>query len=286
MAFQIVKGKQDAPKLLCIYGPDGTGKTRLAASAPAPLFIDLEKGSLELDVDRVSDVNSLDDLVKLLTELAGADAGPYKTLIIDSLTKIESWMMAVVKDPGYGRWGSEMAPHWRKIMTLLDQIRAKGINVIVIAHAMATKFNDPTQQIDYDKIGLRLEKVVAAMIREWVSGVYYLTREIKVVKGKDSSRGKAFDTGDRRLLYTVGRPAFDAKSRYNVPSEIEIPLNNGYQTIFKSNVDVNKELAELVKLIKSDEMRAKAQTAIDDATIDRTAILKRIKDIIDSEVPA
>ena len=50
---KLSKGRQDRPPRVLLYGMDGIGKTTMAAGAPNPLVIDVNKGSHKLDVQRV-----------------------------------------------------------------------------------------------------------------------------------------------------------------------------------------------------------------------------------------
>src|SRR5688572_27062951 len=48
----VKRGVMKEPLRALIYGPPGVGKTTLAAHAPAPIWLDVEGGSGELDVAR------------------------------------------------------------------------------------------------------------------------------------------------------------------------------------------------------------------------------------------
>lgn len=48
----IKRGKQQRPQRVIIYGPEGVGKSTLAAGLPAPLFLDTEEGTQHMNVGR------------------------------------------------------------------------------------------------------------------------------------------------------------------------------------------------------------------------------------------
>ena len=48
----IKRGVQQRPQRVIIYGPEGVGKSTLAAGLPAPLFLDTEEGTQHMNVDR------------------------------------------------------------------------------------------------------------------------------------------------------------------------------------------------------------------------------------------
>lgn len=49
----IKRGVQQRPQRVIIYGPEGVGKSTLAAGLPAPLFLDTEEGTQHMNVDRM-----------------------------------------------------------------------------------------------------------------------------------------------------------------------------------------------------------------------------------------
>lgn len=56
--MNITKGIISKPVKVCVYGVEGIGKTTFASQSPEPLFFDLDKGSAQLDVSRVTDITS------------------------------------------------------------------------------------------------------------------------------------------------------------------------------------------------------------------------------------
>lgn len=283
MGLNITTGKRHLALSVALHGTDGSGKTTLASTAPKPIIIDLEGGSHELDVARIEDVKTFDQLVSTVNELA-KDAQGFETLVIDSLSKVEPMIWSLFDDPGYGK-GPELAlTYWRKLTAALDKARESGLNIVLIGHAWPTPANDPTVVTPYDKMGLRLDKKAAAFIREYVYAVLYLAREVLVTKDqKTDKKGKAVDTEDRRLVYTVGRSAFDAKSRYDLPPEIELTREGGWNTIFASRLDYDKELGPMIELIKNEDIRTKAREAFIKKTAKPEALYKRVRAQLDAQ---
>ena len=62
MKLNISRGVRREPPRIVIHGGPGIGKTTLASRAPAPIFLDLEHGTLQMDVDHLS--NKMADLEK------------------------------------------------------------------------------------------------------------------------------------------------------------------------------------------------------------------------------
>lgn len=120
---------------MLIYGDYGVGKTRLACSAAAVeemspvLLIDMEAGTLSVrdhypDVEMVR-VTTIHEFQAAYDWLRSEGAGEYKTVILDSLTEIQNFMMTGTmkqvhaedpdRDPDIPGW-----PEYRKN---LEQVR-------------------------------------------------------------------------------------------------------------------------------------------------------------------
>ena len=54
--MKISSGIKSRPVKTVVYGVEGIGKSTFASEFPSPLFIDLDNGTSQLNVDRVTDV--------------------------------------------------------------------------------------------------------------------------------------------------------------------------------------------------------------------------------------
>jgi len=76
--------------LWLIYGPPGAGKTTAAYRLfPQPLFLDVEDGARFIPGLRRIAIKSLKELKESLGMLASVE---YKTLVLDSITRVEDWL--------------------------------------------------------------------------------------------------------------------------------------------------------------------------------------------------
>lgn len=258
-------GKVKTPLLALIYGRDGVGKTTFAAEAPKPFFIGKEAGSLNLEVTRYNPPTFLAAMEKL-NDLE-RETHEFKTVAIDSLDWIEPMVWQAVCEAyrvdsiekvggGYGKGYLEAQTYWSLMMTKLQKLRHKGMNVIVIAHSHVKVFNDPLHATPYDRYQLKLNDKAAAMWREFVDFVLFANFEVFTKVNKSGDKAKALGEG-RRMLYTEGRPSFDAKRRVHLPDEM--PL--GYRTFNtfleeahtpKSAATIRKSIDELAPMLAED----------------------------------
>jgi hypothetical protein len=75
---------------IVLYGPNGIGKSTLAAQFPSPLFLDLEDGTSELNVCRIS-ITGFDQLASVCKTLLSDHPG-ISTVVIDSGDALEKFL--------------------------------------------------------------------------------------------------------------------------------------------------------------------------------------------------
>lgn len=228
---RVVSGIQSKPAFVCIYGKEGVGKSTFGADAPSPIFIDAEEGTSRLDAKRLPDINSWSDVTASLDELLNSKH-PYKTLVIDSLDKIERWLHASIiatanadtlmeYKGGYGKGPEKALQFWEPFLSKLKALRAQGMHIILICHYEVKDINDPDMISNYSKHQLNVDKKAAALIRATVEDLLYARFETFVTKEKNEKKGRAAGEG-RRIMYTEARPTFDAKNRNSLPFQMDV----------------------------------------------------------------
>jgi hypothetical protein len=239
-----------------IYTIPGWGKSTLAASMPNPVFIDIEDGLAGLDVDALPVPTRYEQVEEYIRVLINEDH-PYKTVVIDTLSSLEKLIFAkVCKDFnkesiesfGYAKGDVYAMQHWNKVIDGMDVLRKKGIAPVLLAHSEIKTINDPIVDA-YDKYILRLHRHPAAMITQWADNIFFGTHKTVVTKQGEGFNQTAKGIGQgERIIYTEERPAFTAKSRMNLPFEIEIPKDSGWSAIAKhisknNNTDEERKVA-------------------------------------------
>lgn len=226
-------GVQKSPLVIIEYGPPGIGKTTLAAQAPGVIFLPTEPGTKQLNVRRLPQPSSLDDVLGVLKQLAH-DKHDYQTLAIDTITGLQDLVYAStcaksgkgykhIEDFGYGKGYAYALADWHRLIAGLEPVIARGMNVILIAHETLRRMPNPGGA-DYDQRVPHLYKDTVELLFRWVDGVFHLTYKMAVTVAdgaKDKSKGKGYSTG-ARLIRTQWRPEQLAKNRWNLPYEMPL----------------------------------------------------------------
>ena len=212
---RITKGKQNRPPRVLAYGADGVGKTRFAAGAPDPFFLDVNRGSLEYDVNRVFP----DSWTETLEWVHAVEAGQVKcqTLVIDAVGDLEHFGNAEFfggttidkYDGGYGKGETLAIAKWRELLGALERVWNTGKGIVLIGHMKVRHFDDPTGP-GFDRFELSMRDKIAGQVRQWSDFVLFCREEI--LQQKVGGDVKAVTSGVRRA-YTRRCPAYDAKAR-------------------------------------------------------------------------
>lgn len=222
--MNITKGPLAAPQRGVFYGPEGVGKTTLAASLPSPVFIDLEGGTKSYDVDRTPVPSTWDELFSIIDELAKSD---YQTVVIDTADAAERLAIESVcaaehktgiEDFGYSKGYTYLAEAWGKFLRKLTLL-SSAKHVVVVAHSQIVKFEQPGQFGNFDRYQLKLAKQLAALTKEWADCVLFVKFESILNKDKDTKKVVGIG-GTNRVIYTEHRDAFDAKHRHGLAEEL------------------------------------------------------------------
>lgn len=212
---RVSEGKQVREPRVLIYGGDGVGKTRFAAGAPDPFFLDVNRGSLQYDVKRVIP----ETFTETLEWIKAVESGSVKckTLVIDSITDLEYMGNAeffpgttIDKwDGGYGRGEGFAITRWRELLNALERVWMGGKAIVLVGHMTVKRFEDPSGP-GYERYEVAARPKLAGSLRQWVDYVFFSKEE--VVQQKVGSETKAVTSGVR-WIHTQRCPAFDAKAR-------------------------------------------------------------------------
>ena len=252
MRYQITDGIVHGAIKAVVYGPEGIGKSTFASKFPNPLFIDTEGSTKKLNVKRLPKPTSWQMLKDEITDVI--NERPCKTLVIDTADWAERLCVESVcrshgkkgiEDFGYGNGYTYVAEEWGRFLNQLqDVIDIANINVVLTAHAIIRKFEQPNEMGAYDRYELKLGKKTTAqtspLTKEWADMVLFANYKTFSVAADDKGK-KHKAQGGQRVMYTSHHPCWDAKNRDGLAEELPFDFEQ-IRYVIEGNLSVNENL--------------------------------------------
>jgi hypothetical protein len=242
MLEKIQKGRINKPARILVYGVDKIGKSTFAADAPNPIFLCAEDGSAELDVARLPEPTSFQEVLSFLGALL-KEPHEYQTFVVDTADWLAPLIHAevIAKAPpdktgrrpvaiddaslGFGKGINAAVDLWRVLLARLGELREKrGMHVIMLAHAVIKPFKNPEGD-DYDRYELKISRAEGGLLKEWSDAVMFAKQELLSVASQAPGARKVKIKGisdGTRYLFTQWCPAYEAGNRYNLPDRIPL----------------------------------------------------------------
>lgn len=246
-------GKFTPPRIV-LYGVEGWGKTSCVAHAEDAAIImaagetgyeTLLGAGLVPQVD-VASATNWTALLATLDKLATADSVPYKVLALDAIGGIERLCHTHVCNRDFdGDWGEKgftsyqkgydvAVTDWLQLLQRLDNLRACGVTIVLLGHVQIRSFRNPTGE-DFDRYVSAIHHKTWSATHRWADAVLFGQFRTITAKLGGSSSKKGIG-GTDRILYCERRDAYDAKNRYGMAAEIDIPADPAqvWDTIWKA----------------------------------------------------
>lgn len=231
--MQTIKTRESVPPKILIYSEHGLGKSSLAAAAPNPIFINVENGLAEIDTEMAGPVpETLGEIQSQLSSVLH-DKHEYKTLVIDTLDWMETRInehvcrqggQTSIADFEWGSGYSHIFEETIKIQKMLDIIhKERKMCIILLSHAIVRNFKNPLGA-NYDTYHLKLREKNAQLYLEFLTLVGFLHISTYVNTEKKGFKEKTTVTASAsRVLSVCPTPCFQAKNRYWIKEDIQIP---------------------------------------------------------------
>lgn len=229
--FLFSSGITRKARRIVLYGTGGIGKTTLAALMKGvgvdPVFIDLEGGTQDMDVQRIDPPGGQWTYELLRSALQNRELwNPQRAVVIDSGTKAQelavAHLLATVKtqsnnvahsieDYGYGKGYQHLFESMCLLLADLDRLAERGVNAVLICHDSRANVPNPMGP-DYLRYEPNLyhsttgKSSVRERVKEWCDDLLFIAYDLSVKDGKASGSGS-------RAIYTQETPMFLAKCR-------------------------------------------------------------------------
>lgn len=230
--MEIIRGKIPCAKKCVLYGPEGIGKSTFASRFPDPLFIDTEGSTKDMDVARTPAPTSWSMLKEQINYVV-SHPDICKSLVIDTIDWAEQMCVEDIcarhqkrgiEDFGYGSGYVYVKEEFGRFLNRLEDVVAKGINVVLTAHAQLRKFEQPDELGAYDRYEMKLGKKTSSqttpLVKEWADMLLFANYKTYSVATDDKGK-KHKAQGGKRVMYTQHHPCWDAKNRYGLPEEVD-----------------------------------------------------------------
>jgi hypothetical protein len=228
MELQVTRGASFRPSRYVIFGPEGVGKTTLAAQWPNPVFIDTEDGTRMMDVPRLPRPTSVPHLMGILDAFRKNPMG-FKSLIIDTV----DWLQDIFIESALAQtglkamgWNKEhnaytvLYREWTHFLEALNDIKDTGIFVVLVAHTSVKKRDVPEEFGAFDQYQLKLLSGAGEKVKEWADYLWFVNMKVLVIKDGEGNKAPLKATNSGRVIFTNLSAVWSAKSKTQVPDEI------------------------------------------------------------------
>lgn len=236
--MEVISGRVQKAKKVVLYGPEGIGKSSLAAKFPRPIFIDTEGSTTEMEVDRLPKPTSWEMLKQQAIWVKQQGPARFGTLVTDTIDWAEmlctesicaAHQKNGVEDFGYGKGYVYVSEEFGRFLNLLSDIVESGIHVVLTAHSQIVKFEQPDEMGAYDryqlKLGQKTGSRTAPLVKEWADMLLFINyKTFSVATDKNGTKHKA--QGGQRTVFATHHPAWDAKNRQGLPDEFPLDYAN------------------------------------------------------------
>ena len=240
--FTIKRGVSRKAHRIVLYGTGGIGKSTLASLllevGMEPIFIDLEGGTQDMDVLRISPANGW-TYAAIRSVLLSKSWTEKKVLVLDTMTKAQEIASAYVieniktekgarvdniEDYGYGKGYKHLYDHMLLLLSDLDRLCERGVSSLVICHDTRATVPNPMGE-DFLRYEPNLyhsstgKASVRDLLKGWADHLLFIAYDLAVT---DDGKGHGSGT---RTIYTQESPMFLAKSR-TVAGEYPYPAGD------------------------------------------------------------
>lgn len=225
--MKINKGRVPRARRMLIYGENGVGKSTLAAQFPKPIFLNLENGISDLDVDSTDTIKSVTEFYGCLVELASSD---YQTIVVDTVDWLEKLIFAevaqaagkkTIDDIGFGKGYQAVGNRWKELFEGFHYLWEQNRHIVLTCHEAIQKFENPEGD-SFNFWAPALHVKGSGCVTEWCDEVLFI-RYRTLTTSKDEGFGSKRHVGiggKERVMQCTKSAAVEAKNRLGMPDEL------------------------------------------------------------------
>ena len=217
-------------KPLMVMAEGETGYLTLSSTGQVPVVPTILNGG-----NKPRPIKTWAELNQLVDQLRDGKLTGFKTLVLDAIGAIQNILIDHVirydfdnsfdKFISFGRGHERAGREWSMFLSKLDGLVEVGIMSLILGHVKIEAFHNPEGD-DYDRYQADVHKKIWSSTKRWADAVLFGNYAQITEKADRHSRAKGI--GDaQRILQTQYRNTADAKNRYNMPPELDIPDNPG-----------------------------------------------------------
>lgn len=222
----IKRGRQKTADRIFLYGVEKIGKSTFAAGAPGAMWLGADDGTAHLDIARWPDeLRTWEDVLAALDAMfEEREEHGIETVVIDPLNWFETNFLepwAAAKTKGSTNKFAKfdvMLEQWRVFRDRLKRFWEAGVNIILLAHAKVKKFEDPESE-GFERYQPDMQGKGPGLFMQWVDVILFAKKDTfaRNLGGKIKGGG-----GDKVVMHTKGRAAFDAGNRWDLPEKLPL----------------------------------------------------------------
>jgi hypothetical protein len=245
--MKIETGVKQRPRICCIYGSHGIGKSTFASKAERSLFLNYEDGLDEIGPSRTPYLDTYEKHIEAWKWVV-ENPDSYDWLVIDGIDALELLLIKkvcddagvdAINDIGYGVGKQKLRKDWAKFLGLVHFVRDNlKKNVMIVGHDMVITQRDP-EHPEYDKHYPKLvNKDFSELLVERCDEVFYVYEDLRFTetKGKFGAKEVTVREGRGVVMRTKGKPAVTAKRRLSMEDVCEFNFE-AYQEAISKGVE-------------------------------------------------
>jgi hypothetical protein len=222
----LISGRCNRPVGIFEYGPEGAHKTGSLVNENS-LFLDMERGSDQYEVDRIH-IETYRDLIQAL-DLIIREKSRHEIIVVDPIEIAEKLLIGEtcrqlkidgLQGLGHGAAWQYLRENFdNQLMTRFNEIRRTGRHMVIIGHAQVRTVTLPGLAEPFERYEPRIDKRNADTLIEWADHVLFFDWDIRTAKNRDGIVRAL--SANEPIVRVVHGPGWTAKNRVGLTEPLK-----------------------------------------------------------------